>query len=575
MHKHRQPARPKVEDAGKVDEVFYALCESIDSPRSLASWLLFKNGEHDQLVDLEMDCDKYLDGRKFADDYLVTKFLSKFKHLKLSTDPQKVAWAKFLECEDICRRTNLMFRELSLDPSKWDPSMEPIFRSARRKVRYVLGNVNLDAIDSMFAFGPGATSATRSKSTSTYFKFKARLDVTSNALIMGHCCVNSRPAWVNCQLQTDNFPSTEASLTREAFSVVRGNEIVFVSKTAKTHRTIAIEPHVNSYLQKGFGLYIRKRLLHRAGIDLDDQSINQRLALQGSLYGDLATIDLSGASDTISQEIVRYMLPPDWFQLLDQIRSKQGTVRGSADWFYYEKFSSMGNGFTFELESLIFWALCRALVDTTDEGAVVSVYGDDLIVPSASYELLAKVISYAGFSINASKSFHSGCFRESCGKDYYLGMEVRPIFLKEKISNVEAVYKLANSIRRYSHSRCFNNGCDERFLSTWRTVREWVPTEWRFSTPNSVGDVGFSMNLDESCPTRSTLGWSGWHFPCIRHSPAKVPMKDEHARYTAHLEAAGSEEPLLGFATLRDKTFLKRARGYTLDWYDFGPWVRL
>ena len=572
MHKYVNPSQSKIDGEGKVRAIFLQLCELVNSPKSLAAWLLFESGEHDQFVDLSVNALEYSCQRKFADDYLIVSFLSKYPNLKLSNIPREVAWTKFLDCESICRSTNLKFIGLDLDPSKWDPQMLTIFRSAKRKIGKVLGTVNLHSLDRLFGWGPGATSSTKSSKTSIYDKFKARLDVTSAALIMGSCCVNSRPAWVNCQLQTDAYPSIESSLTRGAFNIVRGNEIVFVPKNAKTDRTIAIEPHVNSYLQKGFGSYIRRRLMRFAGIDLNNQSVNQRLALQGSLYGDLATIDLSGASDTISLELVRYLLPDQWFALLDSIRSKQGSLRGSGSWFLYEKFSSMGNGFTFELESLIFWALCRAVVDEVDEAGTVSVYGDDLIIPVGSYDLLAKVIDFAGFRVNAAKSYHSGPFRESCGKDYYLGNEVRPIFLKDNISHVEALYKLANGIRRYSHSRRSYDGCDRRFLPVWSTLFSWAPVSLRCKTPNSFGDVGFAVNLDEASPSRSSLGWSGWHFPCLQRVPAKVRMRDEHAGYTAHLSAAGSEEPLLGFATLRGKTFLKRARGYTLDWYDFGPW---
>lgn len=566
-----------------LNDVFLKLCESIDSPRSLSAWLLFSSGEHKQLLSLETSPENYEKSSAYADDYLVTSFLSKYKFLSVDTNLKQVAWEKFQEAERACEITNIKFRSLLNDPSKWEPSLYAKFLGARRLIHRVLGKVDLNEIAQGFGWGPGATNVAKGSSTTAYHKFQQELSVTSSALIMGHCCVNSTPAWVNCHLQSDEFPSANISLTRESFSVTRGNEIVFVPKNAKTDRTIAIEPHVNSYLQKGFGSYIRRRLKRIAGIDLNDQTINQRLARQGSLTGTLATIDLSGASDTISTEVVRFLLPSRWFQLLDSIRSKQGLIRASSNlqgieedqWLYYHKFSSMGNGFTFELESLLFWALCKeCLTEEKSDSSSFSVYGDDIIVPTYAFEDVKSVLQFAGFSLNESKTFVSGPFRESCGKDYFHGHDVRPIFLKERISNVESVYRLANSIRRYSHSRNFNYGCDGRFLPVWSAVVRRLSNYFRdLIIPEGFGDVGLIGNFDEATPARAPNGWQGWMYKTLSRRPVKVVMRDTHGGYTTVLSVAGSEEPLLGFVSPRSQTYPKVARSHTWDWYDLGPWL--
>ncbi|DAD50764.1 RNA-directed RNA polymerase [ssRNA phage SRR5208570_1] len=583
------------ESSETLDAVFFHTCSSVDSPRSLAAWLLYESKEFGQLVRLEMDPDHYQCAERYADDALVTKMLSKYPEFKHeSLDPEGTAKASFVSWEAACALTNRKFRKLDLDPSLWDPMMLEIFSSARRKIRSILRKPDLDSISEKFAWGPGVTTSTSGPETSAYAKFGNRLDVTSNSLVMGHCCVNSTPSWVNCQLQTDNFPSIEVSLTYDAFDIVRGNEIVFVPKNAKTHRVIAKEPHVNSYLQKGYGSEIRSLLKRYAGIDLNDQSINQRLALLGSLNNLLATIDLSGASDTISYELVKFLLPEDWFNLLDSCRSKQGLFE--KNWISFEKFSSMGNGFTFELESLIFYALAKASVEySRSEIRLVSVYGDDIIVPSESYEVVAKVIEYAGFTMNETKSFANGPFRESCGKDYFLGHDVRPIFIKESISTYESIFKLANSIRRYSHRRNFNYGCDNRFLAIWDYLYTRVGKDFRsFLIPDGFGDSGFIVNFDEAAPFlhRAKHGWEGFVFDALIRLPLKKGMRDEHRAYTAMLSAAGApnfdglnkgvnllkeavEEklPLLGHHDLRRKTYLKKARIHTNGWYDLGPWI--
>ncbi len=598
-----------------LQSVFFDLCEAVDSPRSLAAWILFREKEFAQLVSLEIDPDSYDGSFRFADDYLVTKVLSKypdFSHEDL--DPEQKALESFFKFEESCKVTNGKFLALEMDPSLWDPTLSDIFKSARRKIISVLGRPDLESISGSFGWGPGATTAASGNRTSAYVKFARKLDVTSNTLAMGHCCVNSTPAWVNCQLQTDAFPSVDVRLTKDAFNIVRGNEIVFVPKNAKTHRIIAKEPHVNSYLQKGFGAEIRRRLRVHAGVDLNDQTLNQRLAKRGSLHGDLATIDLSGASDTISRELVRFLLPSDWYTLLDQIRSKQGFLRKSKTWLYYQKFSSMGNACTFELESLIFWALCKACLEVNGGEQTLNVYGDDIIVPSEHYESVVKVLNFAGFTINDSKSFSSGRFRESCGKDYFDGTDVRPIFFKENISNVESLYKLANSIRRYAHRRNSHYGCDHRFHHCWQHVVDRIPEPFRgYKIPEGFGDSGLLVNLDEACPSRPQNGWEGWLFKALVRVPNKEDMRDGHAGYTTMLSVnrestraleyakelsfighlittmdgrkpipvdpealdralGGDRLPLRGSHDLRKSTFPKVTRIHTRGWYDLGPW---
>jgi hypothetical protein len=587
--------------------------ETIDTPRSLAAYLLLKNKEYEQLVSLEVNPDNYRNAHAFADDYLVSKFLSKypdFRHENLR--PKEKAMESFLEFEAACLATNQKFRVLRLDPYLWDPQMAVIFRLAKRKISSVLRAPDLDRISRGFGWGPGATSVAKGHHTSAYVKFAQRLDVTSDSLVMGMCCVNSTPSWVNCQLQTDEFPSVNVSLTSNAFNVVRGNEIVFVPKNAKIDRIIAKEPHVNSYLQKGFGCEIRRLLRVYADVDLKDQTYNQRLAKAGSLHGDLATIDLRGASDTISQELVRYLLPNSWYGLLDQIRSKHGFLREDGSWLCYQKFSSMGNACTFELESLIFWALCKSCLEVNGlEHSILNVYGDDIVIPVSAYPAVVKVLNFAGFIVNEKKSFSSGRFRESCGKDYFDGIDVRPIFLKESVSNAESLFKLANSIRRYSHSRNFNYGCDIRFHAAWLRLCEHIPDVFRnLKIAENFGDCGLVSNFDEACPSRPQKGWEGFLFKGLIRLPVKQVMRDEHAGYTALLSVTGngsdvdlahklnksfwtrltfphdslrdhedfvrrfvSEQlPLLGHHDLRKMTYPKITRIHTKSWYDFGPW---
>jgi hypothetical protein len=581
MHLHRlmQGLRPASRGASQeaVSHFFKTLCESVNSAISLKAWLLYENKEYAQLVNMQISPLDYLKADRFASDYLVVKVLSKFRGFSHEDlDPTEAALQSFRDSEARCFETNKKLREFIEDPSKRDPLMHSILQNARRKISMVLGRVDLDRISSGFGWGPGATTSVSGNRTSAYVKFKSRLDVTSNCLIMGHCCINSIPSWVNCQLQTDSFPSQEVSLTRDALFVVRGNEVVLVPKTAKTHRVIAKEPTVNVFVQRGFGIYIRDRLLSHVGIDLTDQSVNQRLAQEGSISGEIATIDLKAASDTISIEIVRALLPDKWFRLLDMARSKQGKLPNSNDWFYYQKFSSSGNGFTFELETLIFWALSKAAQESlSDDDRVLTAYGDDLIVSSDSYDRVCEVLNFAGFEVNASKSFSSGPFRESCGADYFNGTNVRPFFLKKDLSNVQELYKLANSIRRYSHRRNSYYGCDIRLLAVWKCVVSFIAEDFRgFLIPEIGSDDGLLVNFDEALPklSRPGYGWEGFVIKKIVHTPATERMKDSHAGYTSKLYESGAEMPSYNDHKLRKMTLPKIGKLHVREWYDLGPW---
>ena len=185
--------------------------------------------------------------------------------------------------------------------------------------------------------------------------------------------------------------------------------------------------------------------LRRFGIDLSSQERNKNLARIGSLTKALATLDLSSASDMISIELVYHLLPIEWVFFLKYFRTPVVEYQGNRH--VLEKFSSMGNGFTFPLESLIFYALAISCVEEKELFDCVSVYGDDIIIPVKYYDTLVQVLTCCGFSVNKSKSFKNGPFRESCGGDYYEGIDIRPVYLKDRLSGFDA-FRLHNFFSR-------------------------------------------------------------------------------------------------------------------------------
>lgn len=489
---------------GSPEDLLFGLvrdvCEAVSTPRSLAVWLLFSNREHLQLLSLEIDALWYQDAHSFADDYLVTSFLSKYPYLETGIDTKTQAMVNFLSFEDQCRRTNrdLEKRLLSNERAarvtwaaaekckRWLPVLVPPKEISERPIAEVLN---------LCEWGPGVTSAVKGKALAAYKKFQGNLETTANLIAVGvHHLVNSIPMWST--YHTSGIPDNPSSVTPSSFTRVPGNTVTTVPKNAKTDRTIAVEPHVNAFIQRGVGKYLRK-VLRRHGVNLRSQERNQHLARIGSLTGSLATIDLKGASDTVSRAVVRLLLPADWADFLDSLRSP--CYQLDNEWHTYHKHSSMGNGYTFELETLIFMLLAVCSCDEVGVSSKdVSVYGDDIIIPIEAYDVLKESLETCGFTINEGKSFHAGPFRESCGEDYFRGTNVRPFFVREKLSSPGALFRVANNLRRYGAMRNNGLGCDARFKRAWKGLYFAVTSEYRFRIPEGYGDGGFVSEWDES-----------------------------------------------------------------------------
>jgi hypothetical protein len=225
--------------------------------------------------------------------------------------------------------------------------------------------------------------------------------------------------------------------------LVSENRVAFVPKSWKTERTIACEAEGNVFLQLAFDKYAKTRL-RRRGVNLYDQTRNQKLAMEGSVNGELATIDLSMASDTLAYNTVCLLLPREWFAYLRSVRSQYYQLYPLKREAYH-KFSSMGNGATFALETLVFAAACSAVGAST-----YSVYGDDIIIDSDKVERLIALLAFLGFSVNTSKSFTRGPFRESCGVSCWNGLDITPRYIRELDDRKAVICHLVNSMMMIS-----------------------------------------------------------------------------------------------------------------------------
>lgn len=472
--------------------------KSLDCPRSLACYLLYESGEFSQLINLDINPLDYNDPSDFRDAYQATKFLSKNSFLKVDIDRKAVALSKFSEMEDLCKETNRRFRNPSLDQlSNWDSVS--LLNAMKQKITKILGVCPIEEVFERSNWGPGVSTLLKGSNVSATNKFQHEVGITRDLFsLMFESKGPDRtgifdlayPLWGSELRKRSSFPVFEV-----------GNVVITVPKNSKTDRVIAVEPGLNLWFQLGIGKVIRRKL-RKHGIDLSDQTRNQWLAKLGSESPFYATVDFSSASDSISKILVRELLPPDWFLLLDVCRSHFGTLDGKT--FLHEKFSSMGNGFTFELESLIFFAAAACVCENMGyDSSMVSVYGDDVILPSPCFEAFSSFSRYLGFIVNTGKSFTSGYFRESCGSYYFDGVDVKPIFLREMVRTPLQVFRLANAIRRQAHIRNSRFGCDARFRRTWNLLFNCLPKSLRLRIDTSLGDGGFVSNFDEATPSRA------------------------------------------------------------------------
>lgn len=427
--------------------------------------------------------------------YLLGEFLSKFDDGKVNDLKSKTTWERFHEAEALCFETNQR-----LTCKGFGPRTLAIQRAIEICNR-ILGRFDWDRAAEGFGWGPGASTRLPRRHSDAAYKFSGNPETTIGNAALADAAIRSLPLW-------------EQSLTlcEEGLGyckIVPGNRIVTVPKNYKTDRTIAIEPDMNMYVQKGIGALMRERL-RLAGCDLNDQSRNQRLARVGAISGRLATIDLSMASDTVSRVLVQKFIRRDWLDALEMCRSPFG-VLPSGEKIFYQKFSSMGNGFTFELESLIFYSLALAWTEVHgEEVSRVSVYGDDIILPSTVAGSFCDLLDDVGFRANAKKSYWAGPFRESCGKHYFLEHDITPFYLRRPVVELTELFLLHNNLYRW-FQRVESLLSEESRLGVNRLLaflRSCAPAGWRKPRlPDGFGDGAFIGPFDQCVPRLSDSGW--------------------------------------------------------------------
>jgi len=356
--------------------------------------------------------------------------------------------------EDFCKINSLVAQSISLPADVLSDCRDFIRHSLEQFTASNTGSIqqvlDVDLLVDLWRFGPGASHDVKG----THFCEKIVCDkptVTSDVI----------PLATLIRQRTPNLKSYDTLHGGPHWQIAEGSSLSTVPKNETTHRTIAIEPLYNMALQLAAGAYVQGAL-RCVGLDITTQEENNKLlAGIGSTFDNLATIDLKSASDLISPILIKALWPPQWYDLLMNIRSKRIRLP-SGEWLDLNMMSTMGNGFTFPVMTLtllsLIYATCPVLnrrgypIRLAWDKTCCGVYGDDIIVKKEFYNDMLMRLRECGLLVNTDKSYYKGPFRESCGGDYYRGELVTPFYIRSLSSEPE-VYIAVNGLLRWSFSQ--------------------------------------------------------------------------------------------------------------------------
>jgi len=337
---------------------------------------------------------------------------------------------------------------------------------------------------------------------------------------------------------------TDSGLDRPKPGAELPVRVISVPKTLKTPRIIAIEPTAMQYAQQGLYRSILSAVKEdgflRRAIGFDDQDPNREMARRGSLSGDLATLDLSEASDRVSNQHVVTMLSdfPELLGAVQAARSTKADVPGHGV-LRLAKFASMGSALCFPFEAMVFLTIILLGIERELDSPLsrrktvrlfrerVRVFGDDLIVPRDYVLSVVSELEAFGLKVNTSKSFWTGRFRESCGREYYDGHDVSIVRVRQVLptqrqdaSGVIAAVSLRNQAY---------------WSGLWRTA-SWLD-DYLGKMLNHFPNVSPSSPL---LGRESALGYQFQRLDPYTHSPLTKGYYVRAEPPLDHLEGAGA-----------------------------------
>jgi hypothetical protein len=266
------------------------------------------------------------------------------------------------------------------------------------------------------------------------------------------------------------------------------SRLICVPKTAKGPRLIAAEPTSHQWCQQLLLRFLFDQCRVHFGthfIDFRDQNKSGDMVLKASLDRELATVDLSDASDRLTCWTVEriFRTNASLLSALHAARTRyvRDEISDIPSFLSLRKFASQGTATTFPVMSLVM--LCIALGSTLgyhervtwakimELRTKVRVFGDDIILPTYGYERLVRAMDLLQLKVNVAKSYINGHFRESCGTDGFRGFNVTPskprTLVADSPASCQAVVDTSNNL--------FNKG----LWYASRTAEDLLPIQVR------------------------------------------------------------------------------------------------
>lgn len=280
---------------------------------------------------------------------------------------------------------------------------------------------------------------------------------------------------------------------------------ITVPKSQVTPRIIAKEPTGNMWCQQIVRDYLESNVatsILGECISFRDQSFNQEAALQASLIQNRWTVDLSNASDSMSLWLIERMVRSNK-TLLEALWSSRSVycevpTAGGHEFLRMKKFAPQGSATTFPLQTIVYAIIAIAACIIANGESIsndsiaravrkVRVFGDDTIVPDYAGDVYVSLLTYLGFSVNHTKTFKTGKFRESCGTEAWDGTDVTPAYItypytESDPSSVASTVECSNNF--------FKKGLWHAAAALETTLPHWVR---KYLMVRGPGDGSFGL----------------------------------------------------------------------------------
>lgn len=272
--------------------------------------------------------------------------------------------------------------------------------------------------------------------------------------------------------------------------VPRVNRLAIVPKDFRKHRLICVEQKEMMFFQQGLARVISQALERfapsRCCINLNDQQPSFR----ASRNKDIATIDLSDASDLLSTRLAKLLLPAELWRRLSQARSCFTELPDGSYCRISGTLFTMGNALCFPVETMIFWSLAAASIleqyglDRVSDMLVITkalkvaklrVFGDDIIVHDSLVDDVIASLRDAGLRVNEEKTCKGlSSVREACGSWWYNSVDCSIVRLKYHEANNDSSWMAMLA----SAKLLYQSGFVRTAIDMLTTLNDYYPVPW-------------------------------------------------------------------------------------------------